>query len=73
MNRLEKQIKHLEIENFRLHEAIEAIKAFTDLHAWAAPRWKDQPEIKRLFDIAEAYRASEGETLSKVSAKHGGE
>ena len=33
-------------------EAIAAIRDFAEKHNWAADIWKQQPHIKRLFDIA---------------------
>ena len=42
-------VKALERER---DEAISAIKEFVKKHSWAASVWKEQPHIKRLFDIA---------------------
>lgn len=36
-------------ENARLRKAI---KEFCDSHSWAVEGWKQQPNIKALFDIA---------------------
>lgn len=35
-------------------EAVAAIRDFAEKHNWAADIWKQQPHIKRLFDIANA-------------------
>jgi len=37
-------------------EAIDAIKEFVKEQSWAAPIWKEQPHIKRLFDIARRHQ-----------------